>query len=96
MSALTIADSEAHERELFDLYTDTLEQHGVKLDREEAWRDYCLLAMECFDSSMSSLSRGGYGHATHALLRQVETISYLARKHDISALMDRVLTTGKI
>lgn len=96
LSGFTVTDCKAHERELFDLYTDMLESNGVKVDRDEAWKDYCLLAMECFDATMSSLTRGGYGHATHALLRQVETISYLVEKLDVSSLMYRVLNTSKI
>jgi len=32
MSGFSIPDCKAHEREIFDLYTDTLEQNGVKVD----------------------------------------------------------------
>jgi hypothetical protein len=96
MSSLDVEACEAHERELFDTYTDTLEANGVKLDRDEAWLDYCLLALERFDSAMTSTTNGGYGHGRSAFERQVKTISHLAQKHDIAKLLDRVVKTGSI
>ena len=96
MSALTAEDCEEHEREIFDLYTDSLAESGIEVDRAEAWLDYCLLALDRLDSAMTSLSNGGYGHAPHALLRQVRTISAAAKKHDVATLLDRVVQTGSI
>ena len=96
MSALTVEDCEAHERDIFDVYTNTLEEHGISVNREEAWREYCLLGMERFDSAMVSLTNGGYGHAKHALLRQVRTCAYKVQKYDVAALLDRVAKTGSI
>jgi hypothetical protein len=96
MSAFTVEDCHGHEREIFDLYTDTLEANGVKVDREEAWLDYCLLGLERFDSAMTSLNRGGYGHARHAFERQVATLSVVLEEHDVANLLDRVVKTGSI
>jgi hypothetical protein len=96
MSSLTAEDCKAHEREIFDLYTDTLEANGVNVNREVAWLDYCLLGMERFDSAMTSLSNGGYGHATHAFERQVATFSVVLEEHNVAELLDRVIKTGRI
>lgn len=96
MSALTSEDCKEHERDIFNLYTDTLEEHGVQVDRSEAWRDYCLLAVERFDSAMTSLTNGGYGHARHAFERQIRTISAALQDHDVSQLLDQVLRNGTI
>lgn len=96
MSALTVEDVKGHERKIFDTYVDTLAAEGVKVDREEAWLDYCLLALERFDSAMTPLTQGGYGHARHALERQVKTLTYVLQEHDVATLMRRVLKTGSI
>lgn len=96
-SALTNEDRVPNERAIFDLYTDTLEQNGVVIgNREEAWLDYCLLKLDRFDSTMTSLTTGGYGHARHALERQLRTISAAIEEHDVLTLMRRVLATGQI
>ncbi|OCK82448.1 hypothetical protein K432DRAFT_221062 [Lepidopterella palustris CBS 459.81] len=96
MSALTVDDCKKHEREIFDLYTDTLAQEGVEVEREEAWLDYCLLSLERFDSAMTSLSNGGYGHGRSAFERQVDTIGKRAEEHDVKALLERVVRTGSV
>jgi len=96
MSALTVEDVKQHEREIFDLYVNNPEGYGVKVNREEAWMDYCLLCMERFDSCMTSLTQGGYGHARHALERQLRTLTYVTQARDIRASLDKVVATGTL
>ncbi|KAI9735736.1 MAG: hypothetical protein M1818_006344 [Claussenomyces sp. TS43310] len=97
MSALTSEDYEAHEKEIFDLYTDTLEQNGVKVNREEAWLDYCLFVLDSLDASISTLTNtAGYGHAQHGLERHLNTLSATLQRHDVAALLRRVVETGSV
>lgn len=96
MSALTVDQCKDHEADIFNLYTDTLEQHGIKIDRQEAWRDYCLLTLESFDAGIKTITRGGYGHAQHATLRMIETVSATAQKHDVAAILDKVIESGSV
>ncbi|EXJ80709.1 hypothetical protein A1O3_06993 [Capronia epimyces CBS 606.96] len=98
MSALTVEDVKAHEKDIFDLYLTTLEENGVTtVDPAEAWLDYNLLRLERLDSTMTSLSlAGGYGHARHALERQLQTLTYTTQEYDVASLLDSVVTTGSI
>ena len=40
IGALDVADRRAHEGDLLDFYLSQLAEHGVTLDREQAWIDY--------------------------------------------------------
>lgn len=93
MSALTVEDCAAHELDIFNTYTNTLEQNGVTVNRDEAWLDYSLLCLDQFDSTISSLTNGGYGHAKQALERQVRTLTAAVQEHDVAALLSQVIRT---
>jgi hypothetical protein len=96
MTALPDEKCRAHEREIFDLYTDTLEQNGVQVDREEAWRDYCLFHLEPLDALIATMTNGGYGHAIEAVESQIKTVSAAVQRHDVAALLARVVETGSV
>ncbi|KAF2807564.1 kinase-like protein [Mytilinidion resinicola] len=97
MTALQSADLKAHEREIFDLYTDTLEQNGVKVDdREHAWRDYCLFILDPLDAIIATLTNGGYGHDPETVERQVRTTVDALERHDVKALLEKVIKTGSV
>jgi hypothetical protein len=96
MTALPNAEMEVHERDIFNLYTDTLEKNGIQVDREEAWKDYCLFIMEAFDALIATITNGGYGHAPEAVERQLATLSAAVERHDVSALLARVIKMGSV
>jgi hypothetical protein len=99
MSALNSTDCKAHQREIFNLYTDTLEQNGknITINREAAWLDYCLYILDILDAVVTTLmNEGGYGHAHSAFLRQLETISVAVEEHDVATLLQRVVENGSI
>ncbi|KAK4938714.1 hypothetical protein LTR10_020897 [Elasticomyces elasticus] len=97
MSALTVDDVKLHDRKLFNIYTNTLKEHGIELHEEEAWADYNLLRMDRFDSAMVSTTQGaGYGHARHAFERQVKTLSYIVEKEDVASILRNVVETGHV
>jgi len=77
----------AHEREVIGYYLDCLAGHGVTLDRDAAWRDYCLFALDFFDAHMKTVIRGGYGHAASALERGYFTTIGSLIDNDVPALL---------
>lgn len=64
-----------HEREVFDLYIDTLKDYGVKLDRENAWNDFCLFSIDRWDAAIMAFVHGTYGHSREGQLRQFNTVA---------------------
>jgi hypothetical protein len=82
-SALTSADRARYQHELFDLYLDTLNAHGLRLDRAQAWNDYCLFILDFWDANMMTRMQGEYGHASSALLRNTETIVQSLLDNDV-------------
>jgi hypothetical protein len=97
MTAMTNADCKAHEKEIFTLYTATLEQNGVNVDYGEAWLDYTLFALDALDAVLALLANGGgFGHAQHGFKRAFETMSAAIQKHDVLTLLQKVIKTGFI
>jgi hypothetical protein len=70
-SALNNEDRKTNERDIFELYLDTLAEGGVQLNPEIAWNDYCLYTMDRWDSSMIA-RMGEYGHDSGAQARGLE------------------------
>jgi len=91
ISALTNEDRQAHERDIFDVYLQTLAEHGVILEPVEAWRDYCLLVLDRFDASMKTYTHGGYGHAREATQRQLHAAMGSLQDNDVATLLERAL-----
>jgi hypothetical protein len=95
MTAMTNADCKAHEKEIFKLYTATLEQNGVNVDHGEAWLDYTLFALDALDAVLTSLANSsGFGHAQSGFERALETMSAAIQNHDVLALLQKVIETG--
>jgi hypothetical protein len=84
-----------HEREVVGHYLDCLAQHGVTLDREKAWQDYCLFTLDRFDAHMKTIVRGGYGHASSALERGRLTTIGSILDNDVPALLRRIVKDAK-
>jgi hypothetical protein len=96
MTALPSAEMEIHERDIFNLYTNTIEKKGVQVDRDEAWKDYCPFIMDAFDALIATITNGCYGHAQEAVERQLATLSAAVERHDISVLLARVVQMGSV
>ncbi len=83
-SGFTDEQRRNHEQEVFDLYIDTLAECGVRLDREEAWNDFLLFALDRWDAGMMSFVHGTYNHARSAQLRQFAAVAGAIADHDIA------------
>jgi Ecdysteroid kinase-like family len=83
LSALTHEQRVAHEKELFELYLETLAKGGIRLEREQAWHDYCLFAFDRFDAVIKEVVKGSYGHAPAAQIRSLKTISGCFLDNDV-------------
>lgn len=87
---------EQHEKQVVEHYLDTLAEHGVELDRDQAWRHYGLFALDVLDAHIKTVTRGGYGHAASALQRQVITVSDALLAHGTSDSLERIIQQGHL
>jgi aminoglycoside phosphotransferase (APT) family kinase protein len=95
---LSAADEElhSHEREVVAHYLDHLAARGVELDRDKAWANYCLLALDFLDANIKTVTRGGYGHADSALDRQRAAVSKSILDNGVPDLLDKVIRDGSL
>jgi len=92
LSALTNEDRIAHEKALFELYLETLAQGGVRLERAEAWNDYCLFAFDRWDAVIKEVVKGSYGHARSAQLRSLKTIQGCLLDNDVPGRLNHLIS----
>lgn len=90
-SAMDDDTRKAHEVAVFDVYLATLAEHGVQLDRDEAWNLYCLFLLDHWDAAATSLVHGSYNHATEALLRGLTSIAGAIQDHGIGERLERLI-----
>jgi hypothetical protein len=74
------------ERDMVEIYLATLAESGVVLDRDQAWRDYCLFALDRWDAHMKTYTRGGYGHAATGVERSRLCIIGALSDNEVPAL----------
>ena len=91
MSALTNTDRIAHEKEIFELYLETLAEGGVRLERQEAWNDYCLFAFDRWDAVIKEVTKGSYGHGRKGQLRSLKTIAGCLLDNDVPGRLDYLI-----
>jgi hypothetical protein len=90
-SAIDEQTRQGHEKELFNLYIDTLAGQGVNLDRDEAWNLYCLFILDHWDAASTSIVHGSYNHATAALVRGLTAIAGAIQEHGIGERLRQLI-----
>lgn len=83
-----------YERTLVADYLDELERLGVCINREEAWPNYCLFALDALDANIKTITRGGYGHAASALQRALQCAVGSIVDNGTAALLHKVVRDG--
>lgn len=83
-----------YERTLVEDYLDALKKQGVQIDREEAWLNYCLFALDALDANIKTTTRGGYGHAANALQRALQCAVGSIMDNNTAALLHKVVRDG--
>jgi hypothetical protein len=96
LGALDDAARRRHEREVVDLYLDELARRQVRLGRQQAWRDYCLFALDRLDAFIKTVTRGGYGHDASGLERARRATLGALIDNDVPGLLDHVLRHGRL
>lgn len=91
LSALSNENRIVHEKPVFQLYLDVLAGNGVVLDRDRAWNDYCLFALDRWDAAIKSYTHGFYGHATSGQLRSLKSIVGSLLDNDVGGRLDSLL-----
>jgi hypothetical protein len=91
LSAINNENRRRHEREIVELYLDVLADGGVKLDREQAWNDYCLFIIDRWDAAILSYMHASYGHATSGQIRGLTAIAGAIEDHDIGGRLHSLL-----
>ena len=85
-----------HELEVVEHYLDQLALNGVVVDRDKAWLDYGLFALDRLDAHIKTHTRGGYGHAVSGLeRRRLAAIGALHDNH-VPELLARVHREGTL
>ena len=91
MSALTNEQRTAHERPIFEHYLDAMADRGVKLDRQEAWDIYTLMAFDRWDATLVAYVHATYNHSREGQLRMFRTIAGAVRDHDVGGRLESLL-----
>lgn len=91
LSALSNEDRKKNERDLFDLYLETLVEGNVRLDRQEAWNDYCLFALDGWDANIMTIVQGGYGHAPAAQMRGFQCAIGCMMDNDVKGRLEHFI-----
>jgi hypothetical protein len=90
-SALSNEQRRAHGKEIFELYLSELSSYGVKLEREEAWKNYRLFAFDALDANMVTMVHGTYGHDTTALKRQFASLEGAVEDYNLLELLEKTV-----
>jgi hypothetical protein len=94
LSAISEDLRRRHERAIVDHYLQELASRGVWLNRENAWLDYCLFALDRFDAHIKTHVRGGYGHAESGRERgRIATVGSLLH-NKVPDLLRKVVANG--
>ena len=64
---------------------------GVRLERAEAWNDYCLFAFDRWDAVIKEVVKGSYGHARSAQLRSLKTIQGCLLDNDVPGRLNHLI-----
>jgi hypothetical protein len=83
-----------YERDIVETYLATFAESGVALDKDQAWRDYCLFALDRWDAHMKTYTRGGYGHAATGVERSRLCIIGALSDNDVPTLAKQVVEGG--
>ncbi|KAJ5772509.1 hypothetical protein N7520_003038 [Penicillium odoratum] len=95
ITALSLEDRRAHERLIFETYTDTMKQNGIDVYQERAWKDCCLFALDSLDATIASFTNCLYGHSIKVFKDQLQTFSDAAQENDIISLLLNIVQNDK-
>jgi len=93
LSAITHDMRKVHEKELFELYLETLAENGVKLKKDPAWNNYCLFVLDRWDAAIMSYVHGTYGHAKEGQLRGLRSTAGSIMDNDIQGRFEHLIQT---
>lgn len=92
-SAINEEERKIHEKELFDLYLETLAEYSIKMEREQAWNDYCLFVLDRWDAGIMTFVHGTYGHDQEAQRRGFWVTNGAILDNDIGGRLESLIRT---
>ena len=92
-SAINNDDRKKYEKEVFELYIDTLAEHGVTLDKNSAWDLYCIFILDRWDAGITSYVYGNYNHDPVGQKRGLFATAEAIKDHDIGTKLQQLIDT---
>ena len=90
MTAMSSNERMSYEREVVDIYVESLRDPGVDQDSGEAWSLYCLFVLEIWDATVTTWAHGSYGHRGKGRIFQTITESLIGNA--VHARLELLLT----
>ena len=88
-SAMSSDMRSQYEREVFDLYLETLAGQGISIDPVEAWDNYCIFVLDGWDAAIMSLIHGSYNH--EGLDRGCLSVAGFNDEHDLLGRLETLM-----